>query len=191
MWRPLAFLWVAFELLGAPGMSKAIFSDSSKIGHPIPSKCVYSHAPAQRIQPPGTCQRGWLPVDWLWGAFGLNVALTCLPLGCPWTPWGPWDVQSDFLRFVENWTPNSEQMCPICTRLFIESTLPELASGACFGVRGLALVCLWLECGAHLPPFGLPLDPLGPLGCQNDFLRFVENWTPNSEQMCLFARACA
>ena len=24
-----------------------------------------------------------------------------------------------------------------------------------------------------------------------DFLRFVENWTPNSEQMCLFARACA
>ena len=25
----------------------------------------------------------------------------------------------------------------------------------------------------------------------NDFRRFVENWTPNSEQMCLFARACA
>ena len=25
----------------------------------------------------------------------------------------------------------------------------------------------------------------------SDFRRFVENWTPNSEQMCLFARACA
>ena len=33
-------------------------------------------------------------MDWLWGAFGLNLGPTWLPLGCPWAPWGshgvPW-----------------------------------------------------------------------------------------------------
>ena len=39
---------------------------------------------------------------------------------------------------------------------------------------------------------GSPRGSLGVAwGAQGDFLRFVENWTPNSEQMCLFARACA
>ena len=35
--------------LGVPLMLKAIFSDLSKIGPPIPSKCVSSTAPAHRI----------------------------------------------------------------------------------------------------------------------------------------------
>ena len=34
----------------------------------------------------------WLPVDWLWAAFGLNLGPTWLPLGCSWAPWGPHGV---------------------------------------------------------------------------------------------------
>ena len=57
--------------------------------------------------------------------------------GVPWgslgDPWGclgvPWGAQGDFLRFVENWTANSEQMC-LFARVRIESSLPEFASGA-------------------------------------------------------------
>ena len=58
-----------------------------------------------------------LPLDWLWGAFGdfgAHLAFFLLHLGFLGTgdPWGaPWGAQTDFLRFVENWTPTSEQMC--------------------------------------------------------------------------------
>ena len=77
---------------------------------------------------------------------------------------------------------------------------------------GMALVCPWLDFGAHLAPFGLPLGPLGapsgpsglpwgslgvpwvpsglPWGAQGDFIGFVKKWTSNSEQMCLKYRAC-
>ena len=41
--------------LGCLGVPKAILSDLSKIERPITSKCVYLHAPAHRIMPPGTC----------------------------------------------------------------------------------------------------------------------------------------
>ena len=37
------------DTLGCLGVSMAVFSDFSKIGRPIPSKCVYLHAPAHRI----------------------------------------------------------------------------------------------------------------------------------------------
>ena len=60
------------------------------------------------------------------------------------------------------------------------------------GAFGMALGCPWVDFGAHLTPFGLPLGPLGvPWGAQGNFLRFVENWTSNSEQMCLMYRAGA
>ena len=89
----------------------------------------------------------WLPVDWLWDAFGLNLGPTWLPLGCPWAPWGP------------------------------------------HGVRGGSLEGPWEVFGGA---FGGSWGCLGvPWGAQGDFLKFVENWTPNSDQMCLFARACA
>ena len=41
-------------------------------------------------------------------------------------------------------------------------------------------------------PLGVPWGASGvPCSAQGDFLRFVENWTPNSEQMCPFYNACA
>ena len=43
--------------LGCLGVPKANFSDLSKIGCPIPSKCVYLHAPTHRIWPPGILSR--------------------------------------------------------------------------------------------------------------------------------------
>jgi hypothetical protein len=81
-WLDLGVLFVPFEMplgglgshgipwgrlgdpsgfLGGPwgclGVAKAIFSDLSKIGRPIPRTCVYVHAPAHRIKPPGILQR--------------------------------------------------------------------------------------------------------------------------------------
>ena len=53
LWGPVAFpcgsLGVPWGALGCLGVPKPIFSDLSKIGRPIPSKCVYLHAPAHRI----------------------------------------------------------------------------------------------------------------------------------------------
>ena len=75
----------------------------------------------------GCLWRFWRPLGFLFAALGpLGDPIGSLegPLGVPWTslggpsgvPWGslgaPWGAQGDFLRFVENWTPNSEQMCP-------------------------------------------------------------------------------
>ena len=77
------------------------------------------------------------------------------------------------------------------------------------GALGMALGCPWVDFGAHLAPFGCHWAPCGPhgslggslgvpwgslgvpWGAQADFLRFVENWTSNSEQMCLMYCACA
>ena len=42
-------LRVPWGTLGVPWVAKAIFSDLSKIGRPIPSKCVYLHVHAHRI----------------------------------------------------------------------------------------------------------------------------------------------
>ena len=39
--------------LGCLGVPRAIFSDLWKIGRPIPSKCVYLHAPAHKKWPRG------------------------------------------------------------------------------------------------------------------------------------------
>ena len=44
--RPLGVPW-------SLGVNRAIFSDLSKIGRPIPSKCVYLHAPAHKKWPRG------------------------------------------------------------------------------------------------------------------------------------------
>ena len=60
------------------------------------------------------------------------------------------------------------------------------------GAFGMALGCPWIDFGANLAPCGLPLAPLGvPWGAQGNFIRFVKNWTFNSEQMCLMYRAGA
>ena len=46
------------------------------------------------------------------------------------------------------------------------------------GAFGMALGCPWVDVGAHLAPFGLPLGPLVvSWGAQGDFLGFVKNWT--------------
>ena len=45
---PLGSLGVPWGCLGVP---RPIFSDLSKIGRPIPSECVYLHAPASRNSP--------------------------------------------------------------------------------------------------------------------------------------------
>ncbi len=53
-----------------------------------------------------------------WGVLGSSFQPLRGPLGSLGSlgdPWGclaaPWGAQGNFLRSVENWTPNSEQMC--------------------------------------------------------------------------------
>ena len=104
----------------------------------------------------------WLPVDWLWDAFGLNLGPTWLPLGCPWAPRGPhgtlgapsgvpWGSLGDPLgipwgslgllwgalgcpgRFSWIFRKLDAQFranVSICTRLRIESSLPEFSPGS-------------------------------------------------------------
>ena len=71
----------------------------------------------------GCLWRFWRPLGFLFAALGpLGDPIGSLggPSGIPWGslvgPWGclgvPWGAQGDFLRFDENWTPNSEEMCP-------------------------------------------------------------------------------
>ena len=100
----------------------------------------------------------WLPVDWLWGAFGLNLGPAWLPSGCPWAPWslgaplripwgslgGPWGIPGGSLGL-----PGDALGCPTrfslifrkldaqfranvsnCTRLRIESSLTEFSHGS-------------------------------------------------------------
>jgi hypothetical protein len=91
----------------------------------------------------------WLPVDWLWIAFGLNLGPTWFPLGCPWTPWR------------------------LHGTLVAPSGLPRGSLGDPLGISWGFLGLLW-----------------GALGCPGRFHGFFKKWIPNSEQMCLFARAC-
>ena len=89
--------------------------------------------------------------------------------GLPLNPLGPLGCPKRFSQIRRKLDAQFRANVSIHTRLRKESSLPELASGACLVARGLALGCLWLECGAHLPPFWLPLDPLGALGCPKRF----------------------
>jgi hypothetical protein len=51
---------------------------------------------------------------------------------------------------------------------------------------------LWVHLGRLGVPWGSLWGLLGRLGVPRAICPdFFENWTPNSEQMCLFARACA
>ena len=58
-WAPLGLSWGSSGVprgslwgpLGRLGVNMTIFSDLSKIGCPIPSKCVYLHAPAHKKLP--------------------------------------------------------------------------------------------------------------------------------------------
>ena len=73
-----------------------------------------------------------------------------------------------------------------CLGLILAPTwLPSTCPWAPWGLHGFPL-------GSRGAPLGIPWGSLGvPWGVQGNFLRFDENWTPNSEQMCLFAFACA
>ena len=94
-WRPLGFLFAALVSLEDPMWS---------LGDPLDF-------------PRGSL---WGPLGTPWGPSGVPWRPLGAPWGVPWgpsgIPWGslgaPWGAQGDFLRFVENWTPNSEQMCP-------------------------------------------------------------------------------
>ena len=102
----------------------------------------------------------WGALGLLWDLFGLPLGCPWTPLGCPWTAWGlhgvpwgslavpwgtlggplgmPWGALGCLGRFSQICRKLDAQFranVSICTRLRIESSLPELAYGA-RGARG-------------------------------------------------------
>ena len=90
-----------------------------------------------------------VPLEWLWGALGLILTPTWLPLGCPWVPWvsrgnplgvpeGALGCPIQFSQICRKLDAQLRANKSICTRLRIESSLP--------------------------PPLGFLFAALGPLG---------------------------
>ena len=142
-----------------------------------------------------TSRSFWIPL----GSLGTPLGSFGVPSGCPWTPWGPQELPWGSL-----WGPSGlprgslggalgclgvlkrfSQICrkldaqfranvSICTRLRIESSLPELASGAT-GARGNGS-----QSAAQTPPGhtrrGLGLRELNKLPQKIPLCRSLVTW---------------